>query len=375
MEQSTKMETFQSKEFGSVRVMNEDGEFLFAGVDVAKALDYRSPIIAVLQHCKNIVKRDVPNPVNAEATFALSFVPESDVRNLIENSSSAKAEAFESWLMDGLMPMLQGPVTYYKEEQKQDTNGDMQVFQHDEFGNIRVVKDGEKYLFCGVDVANSLGYANPWSALKRHCKEDGLAKREVVSETTNQHGVTTKQCVGMIFITEGNVYRLIAHSKLPSAERFERWVFDEVLPSIRKHGAYMTDSTLEQVCRNPEAVLLIVDKLLQERNKNEYLEAELSDARPKASFYDAFVDGKSYTNIRVTAKELEIPERQFCKFLIDAGFLYRAPAGNLLPYNKPSNDGLFVVRDYFRHGHMGSYTLLTAKGKDLIRLMLHSISA
>lgn len=370
MEQSIKMETFQNKEFGSVRVMNEDGEFLFAGVDVAKALDYRSPSIAVLQHCKNIVKRDVPNPVNAEATFALSFVPESDVYSLVENSSSVKAEAFAAWLMDELMPMLQGPVTYYKEEPEQDSNDNMQVFQNDQFGDVRVViKDGEPW-FVAVDVCKALEIGNSRMAMERLDSDEKMTVSLTDSHSGKRGGAQL-----ITIVNEPGLYTLVLGSRKPEAKAFKRWITHEVIPSIRKHGAYMTESTLEQVCRNPEAVLLIVDKLLLERNKNEHLEAELSDARPKAAFYDAFVDGKSYTNIRVTAKELEIPERQFCKFLIDAGFLYRAPAGNLLPYNKPSNEGLFVVRDYCRHGHMGSYTLLTAKGKDLIRLMLHSISA
>lgn len=103
-----------------------------------------------------------------------------------------------------------------------------------------------KIMFCGADVAKALGYSNSRDALTRHCKSDGVVKHDVVSKTTNQYGKTTEQVVEMKFITEGNVYRLITHSKLPEAERFEAWVFDEVLPTIRKHGAYMTDNTLEK---------------------------------------------------------------------------------------------------------------------------------
>ena len=76
------------------------------------------------------------------------------------------------------------------------------------------------------------------------------------------------------------------------------------------------------------------------------------------------------TNIRATAKELQIGERAFCRFLMDAGFLYRCPAGYLLPYAKPSNDGLFRVKDFWKYGHFGQQTLITPQGKNVIRLLL-----
>ena len=77
------------------------------------------------------------------------------------------------------------------------------------------------------------------------------------------------------------------------------------------------------------------------------------------------------TNIRTTAKELGVPERAFCRFLQDAGFMYRCPAGNLMPYNKPENEGLFIVRDFYsEYGHHGTYTLITSMGKNLLRELL-----
>ena len=138
----------------------------------------------------------------------------------------------------------------------------------------------------------------------------------------------------MLFITEGNVYRLITHSKLPSAERFEAWVFEEVLPSIRKHGAYMTKSVLEQVLENPELVLLMAQRMLEEQRKNELFQQELRLAKPKADFYDAFIHPECCTNLRATAKELKVPEKMFTAFLIRKRYLYRAPSGTLLPYAK-----------------------------------------
>ena len=93
----------------------------------------------------------------------------------------------------------------------------------------------------------------------------------------------------MSFITEGDLYRLIVHSKLPSAERFERWIFDEVLPTIRKHGAYMTDSVLEQVIENPGTIYSLAELLLEDKARCEELTRQLKDAKPKAEYFDSFI--------------------------------------------------------------------------------------
>lgn len=155
----------------------------------------------------------------------------------------------------------------------------------------------------------------------------------------------------MTFLPEGDVYRLIVHSRLPGAERFEKWVFDEVLPTIRRTGGYMTPSLLEEAARHPEILLSFADQLLAEHEKNRRLTGEVERLRPKADFYDAFVRPGNCTNIRATAKELGVGERDFCRFLMEEGFLYRCPAGYLLPYAKPSNKGLFQVKDFWKYGH------------------------
>lgn len=104
---------------------------------------------------------------------------------------------------------------------------EIKVFNNEQFGNVRVVMEDGKPLFCGSDVAKALGYTNPRKALADHCK--GVTKRD----TPTNGGIQT-----MLYIPEGDLYRLVAHSELPSAEQFESWVFDDVLPSIRKTGSY-----------------------------------------------------------------------------------------------------------------------------------------
>lgn len=106
---------------------------------------------------------------------------------------------------------------------------ELQIFNSPEFGEIRTIEENGKVMFCGSDVARALGYVKPQNAISTHCK--GALKRGTLTERGMQQ---------LLFILEGDLYRLIVNSKLPSAEKFERWIFDEVLPAIRKHGAYMT---------------------------------------------------------------------------------------------------------------------------------------
>ena len=234
------------------------------------------------------------------------------------------------------------------------------LFNSEEFGNVRTICEGDRILFCAKDVAEALGYSNPRKAVGDHCK--GVTKRDTLTEGGVQ---------SLSYIPEGDVYRLIVGSKLPSAQRFETWLFDTVVPSIRKHGAYMTESTLQRVMEHPELIMAMAEQLMQEHNRAEDLSATLQDALPKAEYYDTYVSPDDCTNIRATAKELQIPERQFCKFLVEAKFMYRCPAGNLMPYNKPGNEGMFIVRDYCTSsGHKGVYTLITPLGKDRIRVKL-----
>jgi len=237
------------------------------------------------------------------------------------------------------------------------------LFNSEEFGNIRTILEDDKILFCAKDIADALEYTNSRKAVNDHCRY--VTKRYV------PHPQSEGKQIEMSFIPEGDVYRLIVGSKMPSAVQFETWLFDTVVPSIRKHGAYMTESTLQRVMEHPELIMAMAEQLMQEHNRAEDLSATLQDVLPKAEYYDTYVNPEDCTNIRATAKELQIPERQFCKFLVEAKFMYRCPAGNLMPYNKPGNEGMFIVRDYCTSsGHKGVYTLITPLGKDRIRIKL-----
>ena len=138
---------------------------------------------------------------------------------------------------------------------------EIQVFTSELFGNLRIIMEDGKPLFCGKDVAESLGYSDTAKAIRMHCK--GVAEL-----STPTSGGMQK----MKYIPEGDLYRLITHSQLPDAERFESWVFDDVLPTIRKHGGYLTPDTIEKVLSDPDTIIRLATALKAEKQKR--LQAE-----------------------------------------------------------------------------------------------------
>lgn len=222
--------------------------------------------------------------------------------------------------------------------------------------------------------------SDPRCRTSPQCK--GVVKRDGVSLTTNQHGTTTEQTVEMAFIPEGDIYRLAAKSELPGAERFESWIFDEVLPSIRKHGAYMTPETLEAAILNPDALIKIATALKDERDKRKALEAANSVLtvdnqimKPKADYFDELVDRNLLTNFRETAKQLEISPKKFVGFLVEKKYIYRDKKGKLLPYEE-KNNGLFEVKECFNEKTQwsGTQTLITPKGRETFRLLCQGLA-
>ena len=245
----------------------------------------------------------------------------------------------------------------------------LQIFECTEFGEIRTIEENGKILFCGSDVAKALGYVDTPKAIKTHCKEDGWAIYPVIDSLGREQQAK--------FITEGNVYRLVAHSKLPNAEKFESWIFDEVLPSIRKHGAYMTPEKLEEIILNPDMMIKLCNALKDEQDKNKALQAVNSKLtvdnqimRPKADYFDELVDRNLLTNFRDTAKLLEVKEKNFINFLIDKKYIYKDKKGKLMPY-ADKNNGLFEVKECFNEktNWRGTQTLITPKGRETFRLL------
>lgn len=243
---------------------------------------------------------------------------------------------------------------------------DLQIFNNPEFGDIRTIIEGDTILFCGHDVAQVLGYSNPRKAISDHC-----------NSVTKRYAPTSNGDKEMSFIPESDLYRLVFRSKLPSAEKFTDWVTTEVLPTIRKHGAYMTQETLQAAISNPDYLLQIVTALKDETDKRKALEVansrlavENQIMQPKADYFDELVDRNLLTNFRETAKELGIPPRKFTQFLLDHKYIYRDKHGKLLPY-EAKNKGLFEVKECTndKSGWSGVQTLVTPKGRETFRLL------
>lgn len=181
----------------------------------------------------------------------------------------------------------------------------------------------------------------------------------------------------LTIINESGLYSLILSSKLPTAKKFKRWVTAEVLPSIRKHGAYMTPETLQAAIMNPDIMIQLCQQLKAEQDKNltlqaynSKLSAEKNIMAPKADYFDELVERNTLTNFRETAKQLGVKQKAFIGFLMERKFLYRDKRGKLLPYAE-KNDGLFEVKECFNNATQwaGTQTLVTPKGRETFRLL------
>ena len=233
-------------------------------------------------------------------------------------------------------------------------NSNLMIFENPEFGAVRsILIDGEPW-FVAADVCKALELEKTNRALSR--LDDGEKGAHSVSTPGGRQR--------MSIISESGLYSLILGSRKPEARAFKRWITHEVIPSIRKHGAYMTDSLLDALEAHPEAVPEYLNRLRSENARNRELTRCLRLALPKAEYYDAFVDPADCTNIRTTAKELGVPEKQFTRYLEEKKYLFRDKNRKLFPRAVKKSAGLFLVRDFYtERGKLGHYTLITPAGK------------
>lgn len=207
---------------------------------------------------------------------------------------------------------------------------ELKIFESTEFGEVRTVElDGKPY-FAGTDVARALGYVNVPDALRRHC-------RAIVKRDTPISGKIQE----INYIPEGDVYRLIVSSKLPSAERFERWVFDEVLPTIRRHGLYAIDD----IIADPDLGIRALLALKAEREARKALEVEnkvkdqqIAELKPKASYYDLILQCPSLLSVTEIAKDYGLSAKALNKMLHDLGVQF-SQSGVWFLYSKYQSYG------------------------------------
>ncbi len=231
----------------------------------------------------------------------------------------------------------------------------LMTFSNPDFGEIRTVDENGAVWFVGKDVAEILGYADTFGALKKHVDEDDKLVCQIDS-AGQKRDVT--------IINESGLYSLVLSSKLPTAKQFKRWVTSDVLPSIRKNGGYIAGQSELSPSELLAQALKVADRVLAERD------ARLAALQPKADYFDALVERNTLTNFRETAKELGASPKKFVAFLLDRKYLYRDQRGKLLPY-EAKNDGLFTVKECKsdKTPWSGTQTLVTPKGRETFRLL------
>lgn len=239
------------------------------------------------------------------------------------------------------------PYLFFVNVRKENQNmKELQIFNNREFGQIRTIELEGKPYFMASDVAKALGYIRPNDAINQHC-------RATVKHSTLISGKMQE----VNFIGEGDMYRLITHSKLESAERFETWVFDEVLPSIRKHGIYATDNVIDNILNNPDFGIELLTKLKEERT-----------ARVEAEKKNAILThiNKTYTMTEIT-KELNMKSAvQLNKMLSEKKIQYHIN-GTWVMYSKYSNLGYEEIKqEVLDNGRVIYHRRITQLGREFI---------
>lgn len=219
---------------------------------------------------------------------------------------------------------------------------DIQIFNNADFGNVRIIEEDGNFLFCGSDVAKALGYAKPNDAIARHCRA-----------TVKRSSPISGKMQDINFISEGDVYRLIVHSKLPSAEQFEKWVFDEVLPSIRKNGGYIAGQEELSPAELMAKALLVAQKTLADREARiESLTKEKQLMKPKADVCDAIsasedsIPIKNFANI-LSQNGVKIGQNRLFTYFRENGYLINSPYSprHNTPTQKAMDLKLFTVQE------------------------------
>ncbi|AVO02339.1 phage antirepressor [Staphylococcus simulans] len=187
---------------------------------------------------------------------------------------------------------------------------DLKVFQNSQFGDLEILTIDNKEYFPAIKVAEVLGYTNPRDAISRHTKKRGVVKHDVIDSLGRKQ---VKK-----FIDEGNLYRLISRSKLPQAEQFEEWIFDEVLPAIRKHGIYATDSVIEQTIQNPDYIITVLTEYKKEKEQNLLLQQEIGELKPKADYVDEILKSTGTLATTQIAADYGISAQKLNKLLHEA---------------------------------------------------------
>ena len=237
----------------------------------------------------------------------------------------------------------------------------LQVFENKDFGKVRALEIDAQTWFVGMDVTKILGYRNSRDALSKHVDDEdkGVAKCDTVRGKQN-----------LSIINESGLYSLIFSSKLPAAKMFKRWVTSEILPTIRKHGAYITDGKLDELLTTPASATKLFTLLKSEQAKKEALLDHLEIIAPKAQYYDLILKCENSIPVSVIAKDYGMTAVSFNKLLNGLGVQYSV-GGTWVLYKKYSNHGYTITRTYHVNETTAAVnTYWTQKGRHFLYVIL-----
>ena len=213
---------------------------------------------------------------------------------------------------------------------------ELRIFENPQFGEVRTLEEGGQVLFCGKDVCTALGYKDTTNAMKQHCH--GVVKRHLTDSLGREQETN--------FIPEGDIYRLAARSELPGAAAFESWIFDDVLPSIRRNGLYATEKTTAQLLEDPDFLIQTLQTLKEEREQRRHLEKcsrileqRVSEYEPKARYVDEILKCPGCVLISQIAEDYGMSAKALNKLLHEEGVQYNM-GGQWLLYKEHQNKGL-----------------------------------
>lgn len=259
--------------------------------------------------------------------------------------------------------------------------GDIQIFNHPQFGDIRITDTNtDTPLLCAMDLCRALGYKNGRDALAKHVDYPDVAKRDAWVITGKKlDGTDAKRLTQVSFVNESGMYALIMGSALPQAKEFKRWVTSEVLPSIRKHGAYMTETTIEKVMNDPDSWIKLLQTIKEERQQRQLAESKAAlleevtkEQAPKVAFADAITGSETNILIRDLAKLIQqngydIGEKRLYQWLRDNGYLCTSGQNYNKPMQRYVEQGIFFIKEgsHSENGVLKSNftTMVTGKGQ------------
>lgn len=241
----------------------------------------------------------------------------------------------------------------------------IKVFNNPSFGEIRTIVMNSEPWFVGKDVAEILGYAKARNAISAHVDPEDKKDAPIQGSLGGTQEMT--------IINESGLYSLILSSKLPTAKKFKRWVTSEVLPAIRKHGAYLTEQKVEEILTNPDTIIKLAIQLKEEREARKQAEALNEANRPKVIFAEAVSTSKDGILVGMLAKLLhqngvKIGQNRLFQWLRDKGYLMKRGVDKNMPTQRSKELGLFDVKERVVGNPDGSIRLtrtpvVTGKGQ------------